>query len=70
MTRCRGEQPITAVWLGAGGWSDVKQLCETAATVGGVPAALLYVQDNQINLRIPYNVPTEGMTGGDETQVL
>jgi len=45
----------------AGAWSDVKQLCETAVTVGGVPAALLYVQDKQINLRIPFNVPTEGL---------
>src|ERR1035441_8421824 len=53
--------PKTGCTAGAGGWSDVKQLCETAVTVGGVPAALLYVQDNQINLRIPYNVPTEGM---------
>src|ERR1035437_9275275 len=53
--------PKTGCTAGAGGWSDVKQLCETAVTVGGVPAALLYVQDNQINLRIPHNVPTEGM---------
>src|SRR5664280_662060 len=53
--------PKTACTAGAGGWSDVKQLCETAVTVGGVPAALLFVQDEQINLRIPYNVPTEGM---------
>ena len=53
--------PETGCTAGAGGWSDVKQLCGTAVTVGGVPAALLYVQDKQINLRIPFNVPTEGM---------
>jgi len=53
--------PKTGCTAGAGGWSDVKQLCETAVTVGGVPAGLLYVQDKQINLRIPFNVPTEGM---------
>jgi hypothetical protein len=40
--------------------TDVKQLCGTAVTVGGLPAELLYVQEKQINLRIPYNVPTEG----------
>jgi hypothetical protein len=53
--------PETGCTAGAGGWSDVKQLCGTAVTVGGVPAALLYVQDQQLNLRIPFNVPTEGM---------
>src|ERR1035441_6338280 len=53
--------PETGCTAGAGGWSEVKQLCGTAVTVGGVPAALLYVQEKQINLRIPYNVPTEGM---------
>lgn len=53
--------PETGCTAGAGGWSDVRQLCGTAVTVGGVPAALLYVQDKQINLRIPFNVPTEGM---------
>jgi hypothetical protein len=53
--------PETGCTAGAGGWSDVKQLCGTAVTVGGVPAALLYVQDKQLNLRIPFNVPTEGM---------
>jgi uncharacterized protein (TIGR03437 family) len=43
-----------------GGWTDVKQLCGTTVTVGGFPASLLYVQKQLINLRIPYNVPTEG----------
>ncbi|MFN7925356.1 MAG: hypothetical protein U0Q16_34980 [Bryobacteraceae bacterium] len=38
----------------------VTELCGTTATVGGVPAGLLYVEDHQINLRIPFNVPTEG----------
>jgi uncharacterized protein (TIGR03437 family) len=52
--------PKTGCTTGAGGW-NVKQLCGTAVTVGGVPAALLYVQDKQINLRIPFDVPTEGM---------
>ena len=42
------------------GSTDVKQLCGTAVTVGGLPAELLYVQEQQINLRIPFNVPTEG----------
>ena len=42
------------------GSTDVKQLCGTAVTVGGLPAVLLYVQEQQINLRIPYNIPTEG----------
>src|ERR1043166_2210618 len=53
--------PETGCTAGAHGWSDVKQLCGTAVTVGGVPAALLYVQEKQINLRVPFNVPTEGI---------
>ncbi len=53
--------PKTGCTAGAGGWSDVKQLCGTAVTVGGLPAALLYVQERQINARVPFNVPTEGM---------
>ena len=52
--------PEAACSAGAGGWSDVTELCGTAVTVGGVPAALLYVQEKQINLRVPFNVPTEG----------
>jgi hypothetical protein len=52
--------PETSCTARAGGW-DVKKLCGTAVTVGGVPAALLYVHDKQINLRIPFDVPTEGM---------
>jgi hypothetical protein len=39
----------------------VKELCGTSVTVGGVPAGLLYVQERQINLRVPFNMPTEGM---------
>ncbi|PYT15523.1 MAG: hypothetical protein DMG59_13515 [Acidobacteria bacterium] len=53
--------PETGCTAGAHGWSDVKQLCGTAVRVGGVPAALLYVQEKQINLRVPFNVPTEGI---------
>jgi hypothetical protein len=49
--------PMTGCTAGS---SDVKQLCGTAVTVGGLPAGLLYVQERQINLRIPDNVPTEG----------
>ncbi len=52
--------PKTGCTGGSGGWPEVKQLCGTAVTVGGVPASLAYVQEQQINLRIPYNVPTEG----------
>jgi hypothetical protein len=53
--------PKIGCTAGSGGWSDVKTLCGTAVTISGVPAALLYVQDTQINLRVPFNVPTEGM---------
>jgi hypothetical protein len=49
--------PKTGCTAGA---TDVKQLCGTAVTVGGLPASLLYVQEQQINFRIPDNVPTEG----------
>lgn len=52
--------PKTGCRAGTGGRTEVKQLCGTAVTVGGVPAELLYVQEQQVNLRIPYNVPTEG----------
>jgi hypothetical protein len=52
--------PETACSAGAWGASDVKELCATAVMVGGVPAALLYVQEKQINLRVPSNVPTDG----------
>lgn len=38
----------------------VVQLCGTSVTVGGLPAGLLYVQEHQINLRIPDKVPIEG----------
>ncbi len=42
------------------GWPERKELCGTTVTVGGRPATLLYVQEQQINLRVPYDVPTEG----------
>jgi hypothetical protein len=41
-------------------WWAPKPVCGTTVTVGGEPAGLVYVQEQQINLRIPYNVPTEG----------
>lgn len=53
--------PETACSAGAAGASDIKELCGTAVMVGGVPAALLYVQEKQINLRVPSNVPSEGL---------
>jgi hypothetical protein len=52
--------PETACTAGNGGWSDVKELCGTSVTVAGIPAGLLYVQEQQINLRIPFDAPTEG----------
>lgn len=52
--------PKTGCTAGTDGRTDAKELCGTAVTVGGVAAGLLYVQEQQINLRIPYNVPTEG----------
>ncbi|MEO8659640.1 MAG: hypothetical protein ABI693_14305 [Bryobacteraceae bacterium] len=45
---------------GGSGWGDPKPVCGTSVTVSGEPAALLYVQEQQINVRVPYNVPTEG----------
>lgn len=53
--------PKTGCTAGAAGWSDTKHLCGTEVTVGGVAAGVLYAQDEQVNLRIPFNVPTEGM---------
>ncbi len=52
--------PEIGCTAGNGGWSDVKRLCGTKVTVSGIPASLLYVQDKQVNLRIPFNAPTEG----------
>jgi hypothetical protein len=37
------------------------ELCGSSVTVGGVKAGLLYVQDAQINLRVPVASPTEGL---------
>jgi hypothetical protein len=42
-------------------WKEARELCGTTVTVGGAPAALLYVQEAQINLRVPFTVPTEGI---------
>ena len=53
--------PDTGCTASAGGGSEVKELCGTAVTVGGLPAALIYVQEKQINLRVPFDVPAEGM---------
>ena len=39
--------PETACLAGAARASGVKELCGTAVMVGGVPAALLYVQENR-----------------------
>ncbi len=46
---------------GAAGTSEVKVLCGTAVTVGGIPATLIYVQEKQINVRVPFHVATESM---------
>ena len=37
-----------------------KALCETRVLVGGVPAGLLYVQERQINFKVPQETPVEG----------
>ncbi len=37
-----------------------KALCETQVLVGGVPAGLLYVQERQINFKVPQETPVEG----------
>ena len=42
-------------------FNETTQLCGSTVTVGGVKAGLLYVQDAQINLRVPLAVPTEGL---------
>ena len=52
--------PETPCSAGVGGASGVKELCGTSVTVAGVPANVLYVQEKQINLRVPSNVPPEG----------
>jgi hypothetical protein len=54
--------PETGCTADAGGWTGAKtELCGTSVTVGGRPAELLYVQEIQINARVPYSVPTEGV---------
>lgn len=50
---CKGERA-------AGTWIFPAELCETQVLVGGQPAGLLYVQEKQINLEIPMNMP-EGL---------
>src|SRR5581483_1881022 len=40
---------------------ELHELCGTVVTVGGISADLLYVQEKQINVRAPYNMPIEGM---------
>ena len=37
-----------------------KVLCETQVLVGEVPAGLLYVQERQINFKVPQETPVEG----------
>jgi hypothetical protein len=37
-----------------------KELCETQVLVGGAPAGLLYVQERQINFKVPQETPVEG----------
>ena len=44
-----------------GAFSEPVELCGASVTIGGTKAALLYVQQQQINLRVPATAPTEGM---------
>src|SRR5579863_576527 len=37
-----------------------KELCDTRVLVAGVPAGLLYVQDRQINFKVPLETPLQG----------
>lgn len=39
-----------------------KSLCETEVRVGGIAAGLLYVQAQQINFKVPQELPVEGET--------
>jgi hypothetical protein len=39
-----------------------KDLCDTQVFVGGIPAGLLYVQERQINFKVPQETPVEGTT--------
>jgi hypothetical protein len=43
-----------------GEW-EPQELCAATVTIGGQKAGLLYVQNRQINLRVPLRAPTEGM---------
>lgn len=40
-----------------------KELCGVRVLVGGEPAGLLYVHRDQINFKVPQNVPMEGTVG-------
>ncbi len=53
--------PAAGCTANAGIAGEAKEICGTTVTVGGIPAALIYVQENQINLRVPFNVPVERM---------
>ncbi len=53
--------PAAGCTASAGSNPEAKELCGTAVQVGGIPATLIYVQENQINLRVPFNLPAEGM---------
>ena len=46
---------------GCEGYGDRDELCNTQVLVNGVRAGLLYVQERQINFRIPQKAPVEGM---------
>jgi hypothetical protein len=49
------------------GWNNLlvfpKELCGVRVMVGGEPAGLLYVHRDQINFKVPQNVPLEGTVG-------
>jgi hypothetical protein len=40
---------------------EPEELCGASVIIGGKKAGLLYVQDRQINLRVPITAPSEGM---------
>lgn len=40
-----------------------KELCDTQVLVGGVPAGLLYVQESQINFKVPQETGVNGTAG-------
>lgn len=44
-----------------------KQLCDTQVLVGGIPAGLLYVQERQINFKVPQET---GVTGTVDIRVI